>query len=61
MHVDLAILEARPAAQKLAPEAAVSKGHNDLLRPTLYPAVERTHTVLHFKAHLWFMATHVVI
>jgi len=45
--VKFAVLETCSAPQELTPEAAVSKGHNDLLRPALNPPTESMHPILH--------------
>ncbi len=47
MSVKFAVLETCSAPQELTPEAAVSKGHNDLLRPALNPPTESMHPILH--------------
>jgi len=45
--VKFTVLETCSAPQELTPEAAVSKGHNDLLRPALNPPTESMHPILH--------------
>ena len=45
--VKFTVLETGSAPQELTPEAAVSKGHNDLLRPALNPPTESMHPILH--------------
>jgi len=45
--VKFTVLEACSAPQELTPEAAVSEGHNDLLRPALNPPTESMHPILH--------------
>lgn len=48
--VDFTVLETCPSPKKLTPEAAVSKSHNDLFWPSVYPPVECAYSILHHFA-----------